>query len=67
MIFYDNTFPLYFQMQLIARNPLSMHLKEELLTARRKNNLLAKKRKDHDDPEEKLQAVKNIYKIRTNQ
>ena len=38
-------------MQLIARNPLSMHLKEELLTARRKNNLLAKKRKDHDDPE----------------
>ena len=54
-------------MQLIARNSLSMHLKEELLTARRKNNLLAKKRKDHDDPEEKLQAVKNIYKIRTNQ
>ena len=32
--FYDNTFPLilYVQMKLMARNPLSMHLKEERLT-----------------------------------
>ena len=37
-LFYDNIFPviLYVQMKLMARNPLSMHLKEERLTARRK-------------------------------
>ena len=36
--FYDNIFPviLYVQMKLMARNPLSIHLKEERLTARRK-------------------------------
>ena len=36
--FYDNIFPviLNVQMKLMARNPLSMHLKEERLTARRK-------------------------------
>ena len=67
---YYNTFPLilYFQMQFIkahctgiAKKAIKCGLKKERLSSRREKDLLAKKRKYHDNPEKEKQAFKKRY------
>ena len=64
---YYNTFPLtlYFHLQFIkvhctgnTKNAIKYELKKEQFSARREQNLLARKRKYHDNSQKKKQAVK---------
>ena len=66
----NNRFPLnlYFQVQFVkahctpnARNIIKYELKREQLLAREENDLLAKKKKYHSNPDKKRQAVKKRY------
>ena len=45
----------------IAKNVIRYEPRKEQLSARRENVFLVKKRKYHDDPEKKRQAVKKRY------
>ena len=64
---------LYFQMQFIqvdctvnARTAIKCSLRKKILLARRHRDLKAKKRKYHDEPEKKRQAVKKDIRIKKN-
>ena len=67
---YYNAYPLtlYFQMQFIkvdctvnARTAIKCSLRKEILLARRHRDLKTKKRKYHDEPKKKRQAVRKRY------
>ena len=67
---YCNTFPLtlYFHVQFVkvhctatAKNAIKSELKKERLLERQEKDLLAKKRKYHDNTEKKKQVFKKRY------
>ena len=68
-VYYNpDSWTLYFQVQFIkvhctvnAKNAIKCSLKKERLLAKRQRDLDGKKRKYHDDPEKKKQAVKKRY------
>ena len=53
--------------EINGKKSIKHALKRGAFDSKTKNNLLARKIKYHDDPEDKLQTVKKIYKIRKNQ
>ena len=68
-VYYNNyTLTLYFQVQFMkvdciasTKKAIKFALEKEPLSARRERDLTAKKRKYHEDPEKKMQAVKKRY------